>query len=132
MAQGLGFRWSIASFRCTMAKSRYSQPLDGGRRFGFCSHAPMTSKIRTAWALFIAIMLAAGGAACAKARAETIVADGPPLQVPEPPSRVPGPVEALVTAPRAREPGPPPAAVVPRTPPRPAPRGKPRPPQPRH
>ena len=45
------------------------------------------------------MLLAAGGAACAKARAETIVLEGPPLQVPEPPSRVLVPVEELVSTP---------------------------------
>ena len=90
----------------------------------------MTSNIRTAWALIIAVMLAAGGAACAKARAEAIVADGPPLQVPEPPLRVLVPVEDLVSVPLAPEPEPAPVAAAPRTPPRPAAEAKPQPAQP--
>jgi hypothetical protein len=90
----------------------------------------MTSNIGTAWALLIAIVLAAGGAACAKARAEAIVPDGPPLHVPEPPSRVLVPVEDLVSTPLAPEPEPAPIAVAPRTPPRPAAEAKPQPAQP--
>ena len=42
-----------------------------------------------------AMVLGVGGAACAKARAET-VPDGPPLLVPAPPPRVLAPVEVLV------------------------------------
>jgi hypothetical protein len=75
-------------------------------------------------------MLAAGGAACAKARAEAIVPEGPPLQVPEPPSRVLVPVEDLVSTPLAPEPEPAPVPVAPRTPPRPAAEAKPQPAQP--
>jgi len=87
----------------------------------------MTSSMRTAWALVVAVLLAAGGAACAKARAETIVLEGPPLQVPEPPSRVLVPVEELVSTPVVSEPEPAPVAATPRTPPRPTTEAKPQP-----
>ena len=87
----------------------------------------MTSSMRTAWALVVAVLLAAGGAACAKARAETIVLEGPPLQVPEPPSRVLVPVEELVSTPLVSEPEPAPVAATPRTPPRPTTEAKPQP-----
>ena len=87
----------------------------------------MTSDMRTGLALVIAVILAAGGAACAKARAETIVVEGPPLQVPDPPSRVLVPVEDLVSTPLAPEPEPAPAAAAPRTPPRPAAEARPQP-----
>jgi hypothetical protein len=87
--------------------------------------------MRTAWALVVAVLLAAGGAACAKARAETIVVEGPPLQVPDPPSRVLVPVEDLVSTPLVPEPEPAPVAATPRTPPRPTAEAKPQPaPQP--
>lgn len=87
----------------------------------------MTSNMRTAWALVVAVLLAAGGAACAKARAETIVLEGPPLQVPPPPSRVLVPVEDLVSTPLVAEPEPAPVAVTPRTPTRPTAEAKPQP-----
>ena len=87
----------------------------------------MTSEMRAVWALVIAVLLAAGGAACAKARADTIVLEGPPLQVPEPPSRVLVPVEELVSAPVAPEPEPAPVPATPRTPPRPTAEAKPQP-----
>jgi hypothetical protein len=83
--------------------------------------------MRTGLALVIAVMLAAGGAACAKARAETIVLAGPPLQVPDPPSRVLVPIEELVSTPLAPEPEPAPVPAVPRTPPRPAAEARPQP-----
>jgi hypothetical protein len=66
--------------------------------------------------------------ACAKARAEVVTADGPPLQVPDPPGRVIVPIEELVAAPPPPPPPeepPPPAA--PRTPPRTAERPQPAP-----
>jgi hypothetical protein len=77
--------------------------------------------------LVIAVMLAAGGAACAKARAEVVTPDGPPLQVPEPPARVLMPVEDLVSTPLVPEPEPAPIAVPPRTPTRPAAETRPQP-----
>jgi len=87
--------------------------------------------MRTGWAVVIAVLLAAGGAACAKARAEAILADGPPLQVPDPPARVLVPVPELVSTPLTpSEPEPAPVAAAPRTPPRPVaePRPQPAPP----
>jgi hypothetical protein len=91
----------------------------------------MTSeRAKAVVALVIAVLLAAGGAACAKARASAIVPDGPPLQVPDPPSRVIVPVEDLVSTPLVPDPEPAPVAVVPRTPARPASEAKPQPPPP--
>jgi len=87
----------------------------------------MTSDIRTGWALVIAVLLAAGGAACAKARAEAIALEGPPLQVPDPPSRVLVPVEELVSTPVVSEPERAPVAAPPRTAPRPAAEARPQP-----
>ena len=81
-------------------------------------------------ALAMAVLLAAGGAGCAKARAAAIVPDGPPLQVPDPPSRVIIPVEDLVSTPVVPDPEPAPVAVAPRTPPRPVSEAKPQPPPP--
>jgi outer membrane biosynthesis protein TonB len=83
--------------------------------------------MRAARGLVVAVLLAAGGAACAKARAETTVLEGPPLQVPAPPSRVLVPVEELVSTPLVSEPEPAPVPVTPRTPPRPAAEAKPQP-----
>jgi len=57
---------------------------------------------------------AATAAGCAKARAETMAPDGPPLAMPAPPPRVLAPVEELAAAPE-------PPALVPETP-APAPR----------
>jgi len=79
------------------------------------------------WALVIVAGLAAGGTACAKARAEAVVPDGPPLHVPEPPQRVLAPVEEPASPPPAPAPEPPPVAVAPRAPARPAPEAKPQP-----
>ena len=81
-------------------------------------------------ALMMALLLAAGGAGCAKARAAAVAPDGPPLQVPEPPSRIIVPVEELVSTPLVPDPEPAPVAVAPRTPPRPASEPKPQPPPP--
>lgn len=78
----------------------------------------------------MAALLGAGGAACAKAGAAAIVPEGPPLQIPEPPSRVIVPVEELVSTPIVPEPEPAPVAVAPRMPPRPAVESKPQPPPP--
>lgn len=68
---------------------------------------------RGAAALALAAMaLGFGGAACAKARAET-VPDGPPLLVPAPPPRVLAPVEARAIPEAVPEPDPAPAVAVP-------------------
>jgi len=83
--------------------------------------------MRAFLALILAGVLGAGGVACAKARAEIVTPDGPPLQVPEPPSRVLAPVEELVSTPPVQEPEPAPVAVTPRNPPRPAAEAKPQP-----
>jgi outer membrane biosynthesis protein TonB len=86
--------------------------------------------LRWASILVMCAALAASAVGCAKARAES-VADGPPLQVPEPPERVLSPVEEplVATTPPAAELEPPVAAAPPpRTPPaRPAPEPKPQP-----
>jgi 2-oxoglutarate dehydrogenase E2 component (dihydrolipoamide succinyltransferase) len=74
--------------------------------------------MRTGWALILAVALGAGGAACAKARAEVVTPDGPPLQVPDPPGRVLVPLEELVSAPPPPAPEEPPPPAPPRTPPR--------------
>ncbi|NOT26905.1 MAG: hypothetical protein HOP16_12470 [Acidobacteria bacterium] len=88
----------------------------------------MTSERSKAFvALMMAVLLAAGGAACAKANASAIVPEGPPLQVPEPPSRIIVPVEELVSTPLVPDPEPAPVAVAPRTPPRSATEPKPQP-----
>jgi hypothetical protein len=71
------------------------------------------ASLRGAVALGAALLLGVGGAACAKARAQT-VPDGPPLLVPAPPQRVLAPVEALVIPEVAAEPAPVPAAAAPR------------------
>lgn len=85
--------------------------------------------MRTWVAVIVVVGLGGGGAACAKARAEVAPPDGPPLQVPSPPSRVLVPLEELVAPPPAPEPEPPPVAEAPRTPPRPVePRPQPAPP----
>ena len=78
----------------------------------------------------MAVLLAAGGAGCAKARASAIVPEGPPLQVPAPPARIIVPVEDLVSTPLVPDPEPAPVAVAPRTPPRPVTEPKPQPPPP--
>ncbi len=61
-----------------------------------------------------AVVLGAGGAACAKARAES-VPDGPPLSVPAPPPRILSPVEAPVMPGVVPESPSVPAAVAPPT-----------------
>ena len=81
-------------------------------------------------ALVIAVLLAVTGGACAKAGAVALVPEGPPLQVPEPPSRIIIPVEELVSTPLVPDAEPAPVAVAPRTPPRPASEPKPQPPPP--
>ena len=58
------------------------------------------------------LMLCLGGAACAKARAET-VPDGPPLVVPQPPPRVLAPVEVRTVPDDAPDPAPEPLAAAP-------------------
>lgn len=59
-----------------------------------------------------ALMLSLGGAACARARAET-VPDGPPLVVPEPPPRVLAPVEVRAVPDDTPEPMPAPVVEAP-------------------
>jgi hypothetical protein len=79
--------------------------------------APLPPAVSGAWALgLVCLVVAAGGAGCAKARAETMP-DGPPLAVPAPPPRVFAPVdETRAAVPPEAEP---PAPVV--EPPAPAP-----------
>jgi hypothetical protein len=88
---------------------------------------PLTCEMRTSFALVVSVALGVGGAACAKARAVAVVPDGPPLQVPVPPSRVLIPVEELVSTPPPPELGTAPVAVVPATSPPPAVEAKPQP-----
>jgi hypothetical protein len=103
--------------------------------YTMCSHRSSIMSRRWAlgvgqWALLAALAAGAGG--CAKARAET-VPDGPPLAMPQPPSRVFAPLEeeplvsspvpeAPVATPKNPAPAPPPrrAAAAPE-PDRPAP-----------
>lgn len=73
------------------------------------------------WAFAGVVAPGVGSSACAKARAEK-VPDGPPLHVPEPPSRVVTPVaEAVIAAPAPAPEPPPPVTAAPRAPIPPAP-----------
>ena len=116
-----GCRWSIASSRCTTARSRCSPRLVEERpsecccreRTGFemvkstpnyptrqlpdrdrlFQRARARRRFRSLMAIVLGVgILAAAGAGCAKARAAT-VPDGPPLAMPQPPPRVFAPVD---------------------------------------
>ncbi len=65
-----------------------------------------------------ATLSGAAATGCAKARAETMAPDGPPLAMPAPPPRVLAPVEELAAVPEPPETPPETPAPAPRTPPR--------------
>ncbi len=93
-----------------------------------------SSIVTRRWALGVglwALLVASAASGCAKARAQT-VPDGPPLTMPQPPSRVFAPLEdePLVSSPVAEAPAA--SATAPRvaTPPRPRPASQPEPEKP--
>src|SRR5688572_15380107 len=132
MGQGSDFRWSTASFRCMMGRSKSSRRPGEARPLRLRCHertrfsgplAMQNSEFRIQTssapragrlALFAFCILHSAllASACAtKAKAATTVPDGPPLAMPEPPPRVILLVEDI-PAPPPPAPAPEPAVIA--------------------